>query len=274
MGLLGLYLKHAYTVEASFFLHTDWLMFARKVFGIDGSNLSRVRRILRAFYKAFDNVLVLNSDQKKWLSGAKMNLDPAHVHQTAHWVNGRFKPRPSDKQAVFGFDDSCRVMLYVGRVSNEKGVLELTGIYQETKKKFANVKLVVVGKGPAAEQLKRENPDAVFIDWVERDSLPEIYSSADLLVLPSRFDTFAMVALEALSCGLPVVAYNTKGPKDIIRHGQCGFLAETQTEMREAIINYLAKGDTAEFRRSAVERAKAYNADSIIDELMQSVGML
>ncbi|MDR2580145.1 MAG: glycosyltransferase [Fibromonadaceae bacterium] len=273
MGLMGLYLKHAYTIEASFYLHTDWLMFARKVLNIEGHNLSRVRRMLRAFYKAFNNVLVLNSDQKEWLSGIQMNLNPAQVHQTAHWVNERFKPHTPNKQAAFGLDENCKVLLYVGRVSNEKGVLELSEIYSEAKKKFDKTKLVVVGKGPATEQLQKENPDAIFIDWVEQAKLPLIYSSADILVLPSRFDTFAMVVLEALSCGLPVVAYSTKGPKDIIQNN-CGFLVETQAEMLQAVIDFLGNNSTAEFQRNAVERAKAYNAENIISELMQSVGMV
>ena len=91
MGIFGLYLKHAYTVEASFYMHTDWLMFARKVLNIEGSNLNRVRRILRSFYKSFDNVLVLNSDQKKWLSGSQMGLNPNKVHQAAHWLNTHFE---------------------------------------------------------------------------------------------------------------------------------------------------------------------------------------
>jgi len=273
MGLLGIYLKKAYTVKTSFYLHTDWLMFARKVLNIEGHNLSRVRRILRAFYKAFDHVLVLNSDQKKWLSGTQMNMDPAQVKQTAHWVNERFTPNKPDKWAAFKVDDNCKVILFAGRVSNEKGVLELTEIYNEAKKKFDKVKLVIVGKGPAVEQLRSENPDAIFINWVEQSKLPLLYSSADVLVLPSRFDTFAMVVLEALSCGLPVFAYNTKGPKDIIKHGQCGFLVETQAEMQAAVIDFLANGDKAEFQRSAIERAKDYNADKIISELISSINL-
>ncbi|MDR3000525.1 MAG: glycosyltransferase [Fibromonadaceae bacterium] len=273
MGLLGLYLKRAYTVEASFYLHTDWLMFARKVLGMERRNLNRVRRILRAFYKAFDKVLVLNSDQKTWLSGTQMNLDPSQVCLTGHWVNERFKPHKPDKQGAFGLDADCRVILYVGRVSNEKGVLELTDIYSEAKKKISKVKLVVVGKGPAVEQLQRENPDAVFIDWVEQSKLPIIYASADILALPSRFDTFALVVLEALSCGLPAVAYNTKGPKDIIKHGECGFLVETPAEMQQTILSFLENGNATQFRQAAIERAKSYNADCIINELLHSVGM-
>ena len=82
MGLCGLYLKHAYTVETSFYVHTDWLMFARKTLNIKGDNINRVRRLLRFFYKSFDRVLVVNSDQQRWLTGSDMNLPSSSVFQT------------------------------------------------------------------------------------------------------------------------------------------------------------------------------------------------
>ena len=274
MGLFGLYLKHAFTVEASFYMHTDWQTFARKVLHIEGQNLNRVRRILRSFYKAFDRILVLNSDQKEWLSGTKMNIKPENVHQTAHWTDPYFTPKPAEKETVFGFSENTPVLLYVGRLSNEKGVLELPAVYKQVKKVVPQVKMVVVGKGPAQKQLKEEMSEAVFIDWIDHDKLPNIYSSADLLVLPSRFDTFCNVVLEALSCGLPVIAYNNKGPKDIIRHGKDGFLVDTQAEMQKQIIKFLQSPQQATFKASAVERSKSYNADKIIAEVMEGVGFI
>jgi glycosyltransferase involved in cell wall biosynthesis len=271
MGIFGLYLKYAYTVDASFYMHTDWLMFARKVLDIEGHNLNRVRRILRSFYKSFDNILVLNSDQKKWLSGNQMNLNPAKVHQTAHWVSSVFKPAIADKKNLFGITDNSYVLLYAGRVSKEKGVLDISIIYKQSKQKYHNIKLVVVGKGPALQQMKDENPDAIFIDWVEREKLPAIYSSADLLLLPSRFDTFSNVVLESLSCGLPVIAYNTKGPKDIIRDGKDGFLVNTLNEMQERVEEFFMNKDKDLFKKSAIERASTYTPETIIEGLMKSI---
>jgi len=271
MGIFGLYLKHAYTVEASFYMHTDWLMFARKVLNIEGHNFSQVRRILRSFYKAFDRIFVLNSDQKKWLSGVHMNLVPENVFQTAHWVNPCFKPQPANKEQAFNLPGNTLVLLYVGRVSSEKGVLELPAIYQHAKETLPNLSLVVVGRGPVQPQLKKEIPDAIFIDWVEQDKLPLIYASADMLVLPSRFDTFANVVLEALSCGLPVIAYNTKGPKDIIKHRQCGYLIETLLEMQEQIIEFLQIEDKTSFKKAAVKRGMEYNSDTIISDMIRDM---
>lgn len=273
MGICGLYLKHAYTVEANFYMHTDWLMFARKVLHITGHNLDRVRRMLRFFYQSFDRVLVLNSDQKEWLTGADMSLDAGKIFQTAHWTNSCFTPQATDKSGLFGVDADTHILLYVGRISKEKGVLELPSIYKNVKEVHKNTRIVIVGKGPALPQLQEEIPDGIFIDWVDQSKLPAIYSSADILLLPSKFDTFCNVVLEALSCGLPVIAYNKKGPKDIIRHNKCGYLVSTITEITAKAIDFLSSDSKQAFKDAALERAKDYDAQSIITELLESVGM-
>lgn len=273
MGLCGLYLKHAYTVEASFYMHTDWLMFARKVLGIAGHNLDRVRRMLRFFYSSFDRVLVLNSDQKKWLTSPDMNLDGQKIFQTAHWTNSCFVPQNANKKILFSLENDVPVLLYVGRISREKGVLELPSIYKKAKEVRKNIRIVIVGKGPDLEQLKVEIPDGIFIDWIEQAKLPAIYSSADVLLLPSKFDTFCNVVLEALSCGLPVIAYNKKGPKDIVLNNQCGYLVNTASEMTEKIEEFLSSDSVELFKKAAIERSKKYDANLIINNLLESIGM-
>jgi hypothetical protein len=87
MGLFGLYLKHAYTVEATFYMHNDWLLYARNVLRIKGHNLDRIRRLLRFLYSSFDRILVLNSEQKKWFSGPDMDIPSERIFRTSYWVN-------------------------------------------------------------------------------------------------------------------------------------------------------------------------------------------
>jgi len=152
-------------------------------------------------------------------------------------------------------------------------VPELTHVYRQVKKILPSVRMVIVGKGPALSRLKEDMPDCVFIDWVEQSSLPAIYSSADLLLLPSRFDTFCNVVLEALSCGLPVIAYNTKGPKDIIFNDKCGYLVKTAQEMASKAIGYIQSGLQDSFCEAAIGRAKCYDADIIVNDLLDAVGM-
>ena len=273
MGLCGLYLKHAYTVEASFYIHTDWLMFARKVLNISGHHLDRVRRLFRAFYKSFDRVFVLNSDQKTWLTGNDMNLEENRVFQTAHWSNPCFTRQEKDKTRLFGIANDTPLLLYVGRISKEKGVLELPAIYEQVKEVHPNVRIAIVGQGPSAAELREKIPNGIFIDWVDQTTLPAIYSSADILLLPSKFDTFCNVVLEALSCGLPVIAYNKKGPKDIILHQKCGYLVQTPAEMGTTAIDFLSLASKDTFIEAAMERAKAYDAQAIISELLAAVGI-
>ena len=87
MGAMGLYLKHAYSVPASFFIHTDWVMFSSKVLNFDKHNQSRIRRFLRLYYGAFDCLFALNTDQRKWLISREMNFPENKVFLTENWAD-------------------------------------------------------------------------------------------------------------------------------------------------------------------------------------------
>jgi len=274
MGAMGLYLKHAYSVPASFFIHTDWVMFSRKVLYFNRHNQNRIRRFLRMYYGAFDRVFVLNNDQRKWLIGRSMNFSKDKVRLTAHWADDIFRPKEASKRDVLGISEDRPVMLYAGRVSREKGVLELPGIYKTVKQAFPGVALAVIGQGPAYEQLKQELPEGYYFNWLPREQLPAIYSAADIFVFPSKFDTFSCAVLESLSCGLPVVAYDTKGPRDIIDNGVCGYLVDTEEQMAEKIITHLGDPQRRnDFRKAAVKRAKNYDIDGIMERFTADIGL-
>ena len=75
-----------------------------------------------------------------------------------------------------------------------------------------------------------------FAGFVAHDELRGWYNQADVFVFPSKTDTFGLVMLEAMACGLPVVGYDVTGPRDIVRNGITGFvgddLAENVTRVR------------------------------------------
>ena len=273
MGAVSLYLKNAYSVSASFYVHTDWLLFARKVLGVDGHNLNRIRRMLRAFYAGFDQLYVLNSDHQNWFAGKDMDFPQEKIKRTAHWCNDSFYPRKSTKKKLFGCKESEKVVLFTGRLSHEKGVLDIVSIFPEIEKEIPNVKLVFAGTGPAEEELKKQLPNAIFLGWIDANKLPEIYSSADLLILPSKFDTFSCVVLEALSCGLPVVAYKAKGPKDIITEN-CGYLAAGKSEMIKSCIHFFQNESLQdEMKENAIQRATDFNKGIILKDLLEDTGL-
>ncbi|MFZ4399174.1 MAG: glycosyltransferase [Bacteroidales bacterium] len=272
MGLAAIYLKNAYSVKASFYIHTDWITFAKKVLNIDRNNLNRFTRLLRMYYNAFDNLFVLNTDQQKWLTSPKMGFESSRVFMTAHWVDDTFIPKKSAKKKLFNIENQEAVLLFAGRLSKEKGVMELAEIYQKTKSEIHDLKMVIVGNGPAENELKKALPEAIFLGWIDHEKLPNIYSSADLLILPSKFDTFSCVVLEALSCGLPVIAYNIKGPKDIIEDNKNGFLVSNTDDMSKNIIYYFNDISIQKsFKKSALDRSKNYNKTSILDKFLKDV---
>jgi glycosyltransferase involved in cell wall biosynthesis len=132
------------------------------------------------------------------------------------WSRGvdaeQFRPRPE-----MAFNLPRPIFLTCGRLAVEKNLgaflsLDLPG----TK--------VVVGDGPARQALQARYPDAHFTGALEGETLVNAYASADAFVFPSLTDTFGIVLLEALACGLPVAAYPVAGPLDVIGDSGAGVL--------------------------------------------------
>ncbi|MCX8122868.1 MAG: glycosyltransferase [Spirochaetes bacterium] len=272
MGLAAVWLKYAYSVPAYFYVHTDWMMFAEQTLKLTGENLNNFRRLLRTFYKGFDGLFVLNNDHRKWLTGKDMGFNPSQVFLTAHWVEEIFKPYKTSKEEIFGVSATTPVILFAGRLSEEKGVMDIPKVMEIVKQKHPHAKVAFAGIGPKEQELKKLMPDAIFLGWVDHEKLPKIYSAADMLVLPSRFDTFGCVVLEALSCGLPVLAYNTKGPKDIINNGLNGYLVKNETEMGQKIIELLDNPLLLNlFKNQSLLRAHEYSPDAIIKQFINDL---
>lgn len=272
MGLAALYLKKLYAVKTYFFLHTDWMMFAKETMSMEEAGLKRLQRLMRIYYNRFDHIFVLNSDQQKWLTGESMRFDPERILMTAHWADKIFSSGNDVKSEDVSSVEQRPVILFAGRVSQEKGVFELPGIFRNVRERIPDLRMIIAGTGPSENALKIAFPEAEFMGWIDHDKLPAVYSSADLLILPSRFDTFSCVVLEALSCGLPVIAYNTKGPKDIIQDSVNGFLVETPEEMSGRIVEYFSNRNLhTSFKDSAIERADYYTAGKIMDQLLHDI---
>lgn len=116
------------------------------------------------------------------------------------------------------FDGLARpVMLCAGRVAIEKNIEAFL------KAEVAGSK-VVVGDGPQLADLKQRYADVVFTGYRTGDELARTVASADVFVFPSRTDTFGLVMLEALACGVPVAAYPVEGPIDVITSPRAGVL--------------------------------------------------
>lgn len=133
-------------------------------------------------------------------------------------------------------------MVYVGRVAVEKGIEDFLRTPVAGEK-------TVIGDGPARAGLEKRFRDARFTGYLFGHDLVRALGAADVFVFPSRTDTFGLVMLEAMACGLPVAAYPVAGPIDVVEHGVSGWLDEdlgvaierAATLPREAAIARAAK---------------------------------
>jgi len=139
------------------------------------------------------------------------------------------------------------VVLFVGRLVESKGILELLEVIKRIKRdNINNLVFWFVGDGPyrrIIKRYKRELP-VKYLGYINNSNiLARIYANADILVLPSKHrraweELFGIVLIEAMSAGLPVIASNHVGPRDIVNDGYDGFLIKAEPlKERELFIN-------------------------------------
>src|SRR5215469_13958553 len=158
----------------------------------------------------------------------KQELEAHGFKNVRIWSRGvdveKFRPRP-DVTLPF----ARPIWLYVGRVAIEKNI-----------KAFLNLDLpgtkVVIGDGPARAHLQRRYPGAKFLGPKLGEELVRAYAASDVFVFPSKTDTFGLVMLEALACGVPVAAFPVQGPKDIVGDSPVAALNE---DLRRACLRAL-----------------------------------
>jgi glycosyltransferase involved in cell wall biosynthesis len=173
---------------------------------------------LRRFHSAAARTMVATPAMQRLLeSRGFTNI----VRWTRGVEVGLFRPRTKDF-----LDLSRPVAMYVGRVAVEKNIeaflqLDLPG----TK--------VIVGDGPARAELQTKYPRAKFVGYKFGEELASHVAAADVFVFPSRTDTFGLVLLEAMACGVPVAAYPVTGPIDVVTQGVTGCL---DTDLRAAAL--------------------------------------
>jgi glycosyltransferase involved in cell wall biosynthesis len=166
--------------------------------------------------------------------------------RTHHWPRGvdlaQFNPQVAPHPALAGLPRP--ILLNVGRVAVEKNIEAFLALAIPGSK-------VVVGDGPALARLKSQYPGALFVGAKHGDELAATYRAADVFVFPSRTDTFGLVNIEALACGVPVAAYPVPGPLDILGpdergiHGGSGRIGALDEDLASAVRRALRADHTA-----------------------------
>jgi glycosyltransferase involved in cell wall biosynthesis len=145
-------------------------------------------------------------------------LDRRRFRNVKIWTRGvdhtLFRPYARDH-----LDLPRPIILYAGRLAVEKGIDDFIALKVKGTK-------VLVGDGPERERLQKLAPDAHFLGFRHGEDYARTHAAADVMVFPSRTDTFGLVMLEAMASGTPVAAYNAPSPWDVVDNGVTGIIAD------------------------------------------------
>ena len=132
--------------------------------------------------------------------------------------------RDADLRKQWGVGDDDLVVLYVGRVAQEKNIPLAVRAFEAVRSHHPTARFVIVGDGPAREKLQYEHPEFIFAGTQRGESLAAHYASADTFFFASMSETFGNVVTEAMASGLATLAFDYAGPRQVIRSRENGVI--------------------------------------------------
>lgn len=167
----------------------------------------------------------------------------------------KFSPSLSDnekyqKRKELNVSPDDFLISYVGRINNDKGVVELFSVFKQLALNNQKVKLLIVGRFededaiPSTIKAEMEAHPSVILKGYT-DDIKSIYEIIDVLVLYSKREGFGNILIEASSMQVPVIATNIPGCRDAVYHGVSGYLINSNQELYERLFNYFTNRETA-----------------------------
>ena len=184
------------------------------------------RDIMRRFYHRCEVVLAPAESTAAILRAQRMNRD------IALWARGvdreQFNPdrRDMEWRRSIGIADEEMVIAFLGRIVMEKGLDVFSDAIHAFRERGYSPRVLVIGEGPARPWFEEQLPQAIFTGQLTGAELAHALASADLFLNPSITEAFGNVTLEAMACGLPVVAAESTGATNLVRDKVTGTLVD------------------------------------------------
>ena len=239
VGLLGLLIARMMNIPVAGTYHTDIPQYVRSLTNDEFLEQAAWSYMIW-FYGQMEEVMVPSAGTREQLTSR--GLPPERMKPLPRWVDTEVYSPERHNPSFWksrGIGLGRIVLLYVGRVSREKGLEMLVDAFRQLVDSGAAIALAVIGDGPYREEMETalSGYPVVFTGYLAGEQLQRGYASADLFVFPSATDTFGNVVLEAQASGLPVIVSDEGGPQELMIDGETGivFRAGSTSDLIAAI---------------------------------------
>ncbi len=193
------------------------------------------------------------------------------------WERGvdtaRFNPalRSLEWRRAQGVGDDDVLVSFIGRLVWEKGLRVYAEVIDGLNRRGVRHRSMIVGGGPALDELSQHLPDTIFTGYLEGTALSRAYASSDLFLFPSDTETFGNVTLEAMASGLPAVCADATGSRTLVENGETGVLVPPRDSAAFlGAVQHLVE-DAPERRRmgiNALGRARQYEWNTVLSRMV------
>jgi len=212
----------------------NWSFHRSQEFGDESPEFRFARQVEQNVFSQADAIVATTPDLINQIVDHFQSTQPKAQVIPNYVETDRFQPMPVDKQ----YD-----LIFIGRLVEQKNLSALL----QAVAGLDDVNILLIGKGKLEASLKQQfgTLDA-RIDWigqVDNTELPKLINQADIYILPSHYEGHPKTLIEAMACGMPVIGGDSPGIRNIIKHGQTGFLTETDVDSIRSAIQRL-RNDT------------------------------
>lgn len=235
-----------------------------------------VRTQVRLFDGLINHYIAISESVRRFTAEVE-RISPAKISTVHYGLPAAQSPTPDNLRQTLALPANGPLAAVVARLVAQKGIDYLLAAFAQVVAVVPDAHLLVVGDGPLRAELEAQtdslklSANVHFTGW--RDDVPHIMTAIDLLVMPSLWEGFGLVALEAMSHARPIVATRVSALPEIIVHGETGWLAPPADPdaLAKALLEALRQPDVASaYGQRGLERLKNhFSVDKMVAETLR-----